>query len=97
MKSYDWKSHHRKTNNLIGLFWDFMERKPRIAAIFFSNELLEEDWGRIVKPKAGGGRTTSVSIMTRLGVKKMYQNWVLVAEDNRYTNFLNKYNKSTLL
>ena len=97
MKSYDWKAHHRETNNLIGLLWDFIERKPRITAVFFSSGLLENDWGKIAKPKTGGGRTTSISIMTRLGVKKMYKNWVLILEDEHYINFLNKYNKDNIL
>ena len=40
-----------------------------------------------MKPKAGGGRTTSVSIMTREGIKKMYDNTLLVIDDERYINF----------
>ena len=97
MKGYDWKAHHRETNNLAGIIWDFIDSKPRITAVFFSSNLVEEDWGAIVKPKAGGGRTTSVSIMTRAGVHKMYANWVLVLEDTRYVEFLNRYNKDSLL
>lgn len=92
---YDWKAHHRETNNLIGILWDFIDRKPRIVAAFFSPNLTENDWGKIVQPKAGGGRTTSVSIMTRNGVKKMYDNWVFVINDPRYTSFLNSYNKAS--
>lgn len=98
LKGYDWKAHHRETNNLLGLLWDFDEkRSPRIVAVFFGNDLTENDWGKIVQPKAGGGRTTSVSIMPRAGVKKMYNNWLLVLDDNRYKSFLNKYNKSDLI
>ncbi len=98
LKGYDWKSHHRETNNLLGLLWDFDEsRTPRIVAVFFGNNLTEEDWGNIVQPKKGGGRTTSVSIMKRSGVKKMYDNWILVTSDKRYTDFLNKYNKDSLI
>lgn len=59
------------TSNLIGLIWDFDDNHvPRIVSIFFGNELTENDWGKIIKPKEGGGRTTSVSIMPRVGVKK---------------------------
>jgi len=97
MTGYDWKAHHRETNNLIGLVWDFIDKKPRIVGLFFSPNLTEEDWGKIVQPKEGGGRTTSVSIMTREGVKKMYENWVLVKNDQDYTVFFNKKNKSNLL
>ncbi|NCO76167.1 MAG: bsaAI [Cyanobacteria bacterium] len=97
LKGYDWKAHHRETNNLIGLLWDFDNKIPLIIAIFFSSNLTENDWGKIVTPKEGGGRTTSVSIMPRDGVRKMYNNWILVRDDQRYINFLNKYNKSSLI
>jgi hypothetical protein len=66
-------------------------------AIFFGNNLTENDWGRIVQPKEGGGRTTSVSIMSREGVNKMYQNWIAVKNDHRYIDFLNIYNKASLI
>lgn len=97
IKGYDWKAHHRETNNLIGLLWDFIDKKPCIVAIFFCTTLEEEDWGAIVKPKDGGGRTTSVSIMTRNGIKKMFKDWVLVVDDARYKKFLNNYNGMELL
>lgn len=94
---YDWKAHHRDTNNLMGILWDFFNGVPRIVAVFFANNLTVYDWGVIVQPKAGGGRTTSVSIMTRLGVKKMYEGCLFVIEDERYRNFINNYNGSAFL
>lgn len=94
---YDWKAHHQETNNLLGLLWDFIDTKPTIVAIFFGNHLTQSDWGEIVKPKTDGGRTTSVSIMPRNGVYKMYQNWLLVLDDERYIHFINKYNKGNLI
>lgn len=97
LKSYDWKAHHRDTNNLIGILWDFIDGIPRIVSVFFGNNLSIDDWGKIVQPKEGGGRTTSVSIMTRNGVKKMYENWLFCLSGNQYINFLNKYNKSDLM
>lgn len=96
-KGYDWKSHHRKTNNLIGIYWDFVEEKPVICGLFFGENLDEADWGEIVQPKSGGGRTTSVSIMTRKGIYKMYENWIAVIDDERYMNFFNRYNKADLI
>lgn len=93
MTGYDWKAHHRETNNLIGLLWDFDQGLPSIGAVFFSSNLDESDWGKIVQPKDGGGRTTSVSIMSRAGVRKMCEGWVLVKDDYRYMRFLEKYNK----
>lgn len=97
LKGYDWKAHHRDTNNLLGILWDFIDGIPRIVSVFFSNNLTTQDWGNIVQPTEGGGRTTSVSIMTRAGVKKMYNGCIYVINDNRYTRFLNRYNADTLL
>lgn len=97
VKGYDWKSHHRKTNNLIGIYWDFVEEKPVICGLFFSGDLREADWGKIVQPKSGGGRTTSVSIMNREGIYKMYENWIAVIDDERYMDLFNRYNKADLI
>jgi hypothetical protein len=73
----NWKAHHRDTNNLMGIVWDFIGGLPAIGAVTYSAELTVEDWGNIVKPRDGGGRTTSVSIMNRGGVSKMFSNTVL--------------------
>jgi len=97
MTKYNWKAHHRETNNLIGLLWDFENQVPQIVAVFFGNKLDENDWGTIVQPKEGGGRTTSVSIMPRSSVKKLYNNWLAVKNDQRYVNFLNHYNNDNLI
>ncbi|MHB8930185.1 MAG: hypothetical protein ACYC5R_06270 [Melioribacteraceae bacterium] len=97
LMGYDWKAHHRETNNLMGVVWDFIGGVPRIVGIFFSNELTVNDWGKIIKPKDNGGRTTSVSIMTREGVQKMYKGCVYVLDDKKYIDFFNRYNKLKLL
>ena len=94
---YDWKAHHRETNNLMGLFWDFVDKKPTICGVFFCQDLTPDDWGEIVQPKSGGGRTTSVSIMARQGIKKMYENWLAVIDDPRYMKFFDRFNKSDLI
>jgi len=97
LTSYDWKAHHRDTNNLIGLLWDFFGGVPRIAAVFFCSDLSPTDWGEIIQPKEGGGRTTSVSIMPRSGVKKMYEGTVYVLENEKYITFLNKHNNGSII
>lgn len=97
LKGYDWKAHHRDTNNLIGVLWDFIDGAPSIAAVFYSNQLITNHWGKIIQPKEGGGRTTSVSIMTREGVAVMYQGWLVVLDDDRYISFLNAHNRSSLI
>lgn len=92
MSGYDWKAHHRDTNNLLGILWDFIAGRPRVAALFYSSDLTVDDWGRIVQPKEGGGRTTSVSIMHRQGIRKMYEGWLCVLSKGGYAEFLNKRN-----
>ncbi|TXT39170.1 MAG: hypothetical protein FD138_153 [Planctomycetota bacterium] len=93
LSGYDWKAHHRETNSLFGIFWDFIHRCPTIVAIFYSANLTENDWGKIIQPKEGGGRTTSVSIMTRRGVQKMYDGWLLMLNDTSYGAFFDKKNQ----
>ncbi len=94
---YDWKAHHRETNNLLGVLWDFIDRRPRVVALFYCNKLNENDWGAIIHPKDGGGRTTSVSIMTRHGVHKMYEGWLCVLAAGGYAKFLNHRNNGSLI
>ena len=86
----NWKSHHRETNYLIGIVWDFVDALPMIAAVTYSNSLIEEDWGKIVQPKEGGGRTTSVSIMRRSGISKMCRNTVRVLS-GPYVDLIRKF------
>jgi hypothetical protein len=97
LNGYDWKAHHQETNHLFGLYWDFIDGCPTIAAVFYRGDLTKQDWGAIVQPREGGGRTTSVSIMTRDGVRKMYQGWVMFIARDSYASFLDARNGDTLL
>ena len=97
LTGYDWKAHHRETNHLLGVLWDFAAGRPRIAALFYSDELDAEDWSEIVQPREGGGKTTSVSIMRPSGIRKMYAGWICVIDDDRYANFLNRKNRGDLI
>ena len=91
VNSLDWKAHHRETNNLLSIFWDFIDEVPTIVACFYRNDLTENDWSKIVQPKVGGGRTTSVSIMTSAGVKKMCLGWIVMINSEMYIKaFANK-------
>ncbi len=91
VKNVNWKAHHRDTNNLLGLYWDFINKKPKIVGLFYCNELLVDDWGKIVHPTDGGGRTTSVSIMGKSGIRKMCSSWVCILNDSRYIAFFERY------
>lgn len=88
--SFDWKAHHRNTNNLLAVLWDFIDENPTIVACFYRNDLTTEDWGKIVQPKEEGGRTTSVSIMKQSAVKRMCANWIAVIDDKDYTEKLSE-------
>lgn len=88
LTSFDWKAHHRETNNLLSIFWDFIDEVPTVAACFYRNNLTIDDWGKIVQPKSDGGRTTSVSIMTSAGVKKMCEGWIAVIDSEPYIDAL---------
>lgn len=90
LNSFDWKAHHRTTNHLLAVLWDFIDGLPTYVAAFYQNQLKVEDWSKIVKPKKDGGRTTSVSIMTPKGVKKMCNNWVAVLNNEAYIKLLAK-------
>lgn len=80
LTTLDWKAHHRETNYLLSIFWDFVEGIPTVLAVFFRNDLTEDDWGRMITPR-GGSRTTSVSIMKSSGVKRMAEGWLILPED----------------
>lgn len=95
--SFDWKAHHRDTNNLLGVFWDFIGSRPRVAALFYSAELTVNDWGRIVRPREGGSRTTSVSIISDSGRRKMLEGWLCVLRHGGYVEFLNRRNRGELI
>jgi hypothetical protein len=97
MTGYDWKAHHRETNNLVGVLWDFVEGRPRIVAMFYSSALEIDDWGKIVQPRDGGGRTTSISMMTKDGIRKMYEGWICVMKEGGYVEFLDKRNRGSLM
>lgn len=89
VNKFDWKAHHRETNNLLAVFWDFINEVPTIVACFYRNDLTADDWGKIVQPKEGAGRTTSVSIMNNNGVKKMCDGWIAFINKDEYIDAFN--------
>jgi hypothetical protein len=86
LESAEWKAHHRDTNNLLGIFWDFVDGLPTLLAAFYRNDLVVDDWGKIVAAKEGAGHTTSVSLMTKAGVRKMGKGWLLLPADASLRN-----------
>lgn len=90
LEKFDWKAHHRETNNLLAILWDFLNEIPTIVACFYRNDLTTDDWGKIVQPTEDGGRTTSVSIMNSNGIKKMCAGWIAVIDSEPYIEALSK-------
>ena len=90
INKFDWKAHHRTTNHLLGVLWDFIDGNPTYVAAFYQDNLTIDDWGAIVQPKEDGGRTTSVSIMNSNGIKKMCNNWVAVIDEADYIGLLSR-------
>lgn len=87
---FDWKAHHRQTNNLFGATWDFIDGVPQITSAFYSNELVPDDWGKVVVPKDNGSRTTSVSVMKRSGLDKMAAGWMVRSSDQALQDALKR-------
>lgn len=88
--SFDWKAHHRETNHLLGVLWDFIDGLPVYVAAFYCDRLCVDDWGKVVQPKEDGGRTTSVSIMNSKGIRKMCDHWVAVIDSPQYIELLSR-------
>ena len=92
LKSYDWKALEPETRNLLGILWDFIDRKPRVVALFYSNNLTSQDWSYAHRTKM-----TRISIMNRAGISKMYEGWLCALKGGGYAEFLNKKNESDLV
>lgn len=101
MVSAEWKAHHQETRVLLAILWDFVDGLPTVLAAFFRNDLdttigvSNKDWGAIIRPVDGGGRTTSVSIMkrgrtNREGVRKMGHGWMVLPSDPKLLQAIEK-------
>jgi hypothetical protein len=86
LEGVTWQAHHREVRELLGLVWDFVDdghnfNFPTITGSFYSDQLVEEDWGKI---SGTTGRNTKVSGMTSSGKKKMGTGWVSLIDDTKY-------------
>lgn len=90
-----WQAHHREVTELFGLVWDFVDDQkafnyPAISGAFFSDELIEDDWGQI---SGTTGRNTKVSGMSTSGKSKMGKGWVALVDREKYLATYSKYLK----
>ena len=87
-KKLQWKAHHRKTNNLLGLFSDYINGVPQIVAMFYSDKLEEADWQIKQNPKPGSAMTSFSAILPS-GYNKMLDGIITCIDDIRYLEFFN--------
>lgn len=90
-----WQAHHQHVSSLMGLVIDFAGKQttrgqfPLITAVFFTDNLRVNDWGRI---SGTTGRNTKVTGMLDSGKRKMGEGWVLILDDDlfkeRYSRIL---------
>lgn len=85
-KKLDWKAHHQQTNNLIGLFSDYIDNTPTIIALFYSDKLIKDDWQETQKPTEGSAMT-SFSTIQKSGFLKMKQGLKICFDNDIYLNF----------
>ncbi len=98
LKSITWQAHHREVRKLLGLVWDFVKsgddfNSPKITAIFYADNLVEDDWGEISGTK---GRNTKVTGMRSSGKQKMGQGWVALIDDQHYTKIYQRIMKFSI-
>lgn len=87
-----WQAHHREVSELLGIVWDFLTEKsnfrfPAISGVFYSSNLVVEDWGVI---SGTTGRNTKVSGMRVSGKEKMGEGWVIVLDQKAYVDSYRK-------
>lgn len=93
-----WQAHHREVRELMGIVWDFAQERenfnfPGITGVFYSSELLVEDWGQI---SGTTGRNTKVTGMTRSGKEKMGTGWIAILDSAEYIEATSKLLGSSL-
>lgn len=82
-----WQAHHQDVKNLLGLIYDFLPLDkenfyyPVITGIFYSSELVVDDWGKISGTK---GRNTKVTGLKKSGKEKMGKGWVAIINKKEY-------------
>ncbi len=87
----DWKAHHRTTNNLLGIFSDFVNRCPQIIAVMYCDKLEESDWAEKQNPKEGS-TMTSFSVIKSSGWVKLKKGIKFCIDEPNYINFFTNKN-----
>ena len=82
-----WKAHHRKTNHLIAIHSDYIDKIPQIIAGFYSDNLTETDWTEKQQPKEGS-TMTSFCQTTQSAFEKLKSGLIFQIEGIDYANFI---------
>jgi len=81
-----WHAHHQQTNNLLGLYWDFINDIPTILAAFYCNGLdtvtgpENRHWRTTSKPD-DDSRATSATCLGEKGMRLMGVGRIVLPED----------------
>lgn len=72
LEGITWQAHHRESKKILGLVWDVNSEHdfnyPKVTAIFYSSNLIIDDWGKISGTE---GRNTKVTSIVATGKQKM--------------------------
>lgn len=82
----DWKAHHVYTNNLLGLYSDFLDGLPQIVAVMYSDKLTVSDWKEKQNPR-GDSTMTSFSVIEMSGWYKLKSGVKFCRNDSSYLKF----------
>lgn len=86
-KKLVWKAHHRKTNHLIAVHSDYIEKIPQIIAGFYTDSLTESDWTVKQQPKTGS-TMTSFCQTTPSAFEKLKSGLIFHLEGIDYANYI---------
>lgn len=98
LEGITWQAHHQEVKKLLGIVWDFVDsdrdfNHPKITAIFYSSNLVTDDWGKISGTE---GRNTKVTSLVSNGKQKMGQGWVALIDKQAYKDIYKKVMKFSL-
>lgn len=98
LEAITWQAHHREVKKLLGLVWDFLKSEhdfnyPKITAIFYAENLVTDDWGKISGTE---GRNTKVTGMNASGKQKMGQGWVALIDEQSYKDIYQRIMKFSI-
>jgi hypothetical protein len=90
LRSITYWAHHTHSENLIGLYYDFVEARrgmPQVLAVMHAELDCKVDWRRVSVGKAGSKKTSN-TCLTSCGRAKLQGGVVTIVNDARYQDAL---------